>query len=222
MNRTTKLSLGLAAAAVIAALAFAVMERYRLAPDFTLSLRSGSGSAASEYLNAQRSVDFYREAINATPGVVKNYVELAQIFLQEGRITGRHHEYIPKADFLVTAALDRDPRNYEAAILKATILMSKHHFREARETAALAVSRSPKIGAGYGILCDADVELGLYDEAVSACDAMLGIRPDLRSYSRASYLREIHGDTRGAIAAMRMACDAGMDGQEGRVWALYN
>ncbi len=45
---------------------------------------------------------------------------------------------------------------------------------------------------------DANVELGNYDEAVKLADKMVEIRPDLRSYSRVSYLREIHGDVDGA------------------------
>jgi tetratricopeptide (TPR) repeat protein len=51
---------------------------------------------------------------------------------------------------------------------------------------------------------------------------MLQIKPDLRSYSRASYLRELHGDSEGAIVAMKMAADAGMTGEENRAWVLYN
>ena len=47
------------------------------------------------------------------------------------------------------------------------------------------------------------------------------LRPGLASYARASYLRELHGETGGAIEAMRMAADAGATGKESRAWALY-
>jgi hypothetical protein len=43
---------------------------------------------------------------------------------------------------------------------------------------------------------------------------MMAIRPDLRSYSRVSYLREIFGDIPGAREAMLMAIQAGYPGQE--------
>jgi tetratricopeptide (TPR) repeat protein len=66
---------------------------------------------------------------------------------------------------------------------------------------------------------DANVELGNYDEAVKDCDKMISIRPDLRSYSRASYLRQIYGQNEGAIAAMKMAVEAGMPGAESTEWA---
>jgi tetratricopeptide (TPR) repeat protein len=47
---------------------------------------------------------------------------------------------------------------------------------------------------------------------------MVSIRPDLRSYSRIAYLREIHGDIPGAIEAMKMAVDAGSPGDENTEW----
>ena len=50
---------------------------------------------------------------------------------------------------------------------------------------------------------------------------MLSIRPDLRSYSRAAHLREVHGDITGARRAMKLACDAGVIGLETRAWTLY-
>jgi tetratricopeptide (TPR) repeat protein len=38
---------------------------------------------------------------------------------------------------------------------------------------------------------------------------MVDLRPDLASYSRVSYLRELHGDLAGAIEAMELALEAG-------------
>jgi len=70
----------------------------------------------------------------------------------------------------------------------------------------------------YGILVDANVEMGNYDTAVDKADKMVSIRPDLRSYSRISYLREIHGDNTGAIDAMKLAVDAGAAGDEATEW----
>ncbi len=51
---------------------------------------------------------------------------------------------------------------------------------------------------------------------------MLSIRPDLRSYSRAAYLREINGDIDGAVDALLKAANAGVAGQENRSWVLFN
>ena len=61
----------------------------------------------------------------------------------------------------------------------------------------------------YGLLVDGNVEMGNYDTAVSYADKMVSVRPDLTSYSRVSYLREIFGDYAGSIKAMQMAVEAG-------------
>ncbi|HEY4831332.1 MAG TPA: tetratricopeptide repeat protein, partial [Waddliaceae bacterium] len=60
--------------------------------------------------------------------------------------------------------------------------------------------------------------MGNYDSAVANSDKMVSVRPDLRSYSRISYLREIYGDYTGAIEAMKMALAAGAPGDEGTEW----
>ena len=68
-------------------------------------------------------------------------------------------------------------------------------------------------------MVDANVELGNYDKAIEYADKMVAIRPDLRSYSRVSYLREIHGLVDESIAALKMAVAAGYPGMEQTEWA---
>jgi pentatricopeptide repeat protein len=183
--------------------------------------RTDSNNSA-EYLEAYKSVEYYKEQIKLHPETVKNYVELAQIFLQEARITGRHHEYIPVARKLLDKALNINPANFDAKVAKASILMTLHQFQKAMDEISEAIKSNQYSAAAYGVLVDALVELGRYDEAVKACDKMIGLRPDLRSYARASYLRELFGQNDAAVKAMIMAADAGQNGQENRAWTLYN
>jgi tetratricopeptide (TPR) repeat protein len=188
----------------------------------TLSSRRGDASGSAEFLNAQKAVGYYRDEIQKKPEVVKNYVELAQLFLQEARVTGNHHEYVPKVRVLIDEALNRDPHDMTAQITKASLLMTMHRFSEAGHLAEDVVKEDPYNAFAFGVLCDAQVELGKYDDAVKTCDRMLMVRPDLRSYSRASYLRELYGDLQGAEEAMSLAANAGVWGQESRVWSLHN
>ena len=102
---------------------------------------------------------------------------------------------------------------------KASVQLSQHEFQEALATAERAISINPHNAQIYGALVDAHVELGNYDKAVEAADKMVSIRPDLRSYSRVSYLREIHGDIDGAEEAMMSAVKAGAPGYESTAWA---
>ncbi len=186
----------------------------------TLVSRTGAVTPSTEFLNAQRSVEYYRQQIKEHPGQVKNYVELAELFMQESRVTGNHHLYIPQTQHLIDEALHREPNNYDALVVKGSILMTQHRFDEALPVARLAVAAQPLSSSAYGVLCDALVEMGQYDEAVKVCDTMLKMKPALRVYARASYIRELHGDIAGAAAAMRLASDAGITGEENRAWAL--
>jgi tetratricopeptide (TPR) repeat protein len=183
--------------------------------------RAAEITPSSEFLNAQKAADYYKTEIRHKPEVAKNYVELAQVFLQEARVTGNHHQYIPEVKEWLDKALSLEPENFQALIIKASLMMTLHQFQEAKRLAQIAIARAPYNAFSHGVLTDALIELGEYGEAVKACDKMLSLRPDLRSYARASYVRELHGDLDGAIAAMRMASDAGVAGHESRAWALY-
>jgi tetratricopeptide (TPR) repeat protein len=103
-------------------------------------------------------------------------------------------------------------------IYKAIIQLSQHRFSDGLNTAMEAQKVNPYNAFVYGLMVDAYVELGNYKAAVEHADKMVSIRPDLRSYSRIAYLREIHGDIPGAIEAMKMAIEAGMPGNEGTEW----
>jgi len=215
----------LTVAAVVVALL--VMGRYyavqkAAAPLPKLKPRGGEVQPSSEFLNAKQSAEYYETEIRRKPKVVKNYVALANVFLQEARVTGDHHEYIPKAQEMIAAALQLEADNFEALLTKASIMLTLHQFQEAKSLAQIAVVKNPYSAFAHGVLVDAHAEVGEYDDAVKASDKMLGLRPDLRSYARASYLRELHGDNAGAITAMRMAVDAGVAGQENRAWVLYH
>ena len=72
----------------------------------------------------------------------------------------------------------------------------------------------PRSSSPTASLVDALVELGRYGEAGAALQRMVDLKPDLSSYARVSYFRELHGDLPGAIAAMRLAVSAGGDAPE--------
>ncbi len=175
----------------------------------------------AEFVNVSRSVEYYREQILRHPDVVKNYVELAQVMMQRARETADETRYVPQARDLLDEALRRDPDHYHALVLKASLLNTLHRFEDAKSLAEVLIARHEGHAFNYGTLVDALVELGEYERAIEVCDQMISLRPGLASYARASYLRELHGDTDGAIAAMRMAADAGIAGSAGRAWALY-
>ncbi|MGB0932470.1 MAG: tetratricopeptide repeat protein, partial [Chitinophagales bacterium] len=108
---------------------------------------------------------------------------------------------------------------FQALVSKASVYLSQHEFEKALAVSKEALAVENHDAQVYGALCDANVELGNYAEAVKMADKMVSIRPDLRSYSRVSYLRELHGDYKGAIEAMKLAVSAGLPGDEATAWA---
>lgn len=184
-----------------------------------LHSRAGGLTPASETINLTKTITYYRTEIRQKPEVVKNYVHLAQLYLQKARITGRHHAYLTLAREIVDEALTRDPDNPDALLSQASIFMKQHRFEAARDLAAQVTRKYGHKAIAWGIYSDALKELGRYDEAVAACDKMLSLRPDLRSYSRAAHLRELHGRPRAAKTAMKLAVNAGVIGLESHAWA---
>ncbi len=156
-------------------------------------------------------------------GDAKSALYLAAIYMQEARITGDHPYYYNAALDVLDIVIDNPPKEsilqYQALVSKASVMLSQHHFEEALSIGNEAIKIENKDAQVYGILCDAHVELGNYEEAVTMADKMISVKPDLRSYARVSYLRELHGDIDGAIEAMKLAVSAGVPSHENTAWA---
>jgi tetratricopeptide (TPR) repeat protein len=181
--------------------------------------RSGSISLSAEWLNTKQAIEGLLAAIKLNPDDNKSKLSLARAYIEEGRITGDHAYYDEASLTLLNEVIDAEPKNFDALCCKATVLLSQHHFSEALELAKEAQPLNPNSAFIYGLMCDAYVELGDYTSAVEMSDKMISLRPDIRSYSRISYLREIHGDYKGAIQAAKLAVSAGYPGLEQSAFA---
>lgn len=163
------------------------------------------------------------DQIKANPKDYAARLKMADLFIVEARATGNYNHYYPAAVSMIDGVLEENPSNkddlFRAYTSKAVILLSLHKFVEAKEMGEKALLLNPNNSRVYGILTDANLELGNYDKAVEMADSMVAKRPDLRSYSRVSYLREVYGDVEGAKEAMELAVKAGYPGHEETSWA---
>ncbi len=89
------------------------------------------------------------------------------------------------------------------------LALARHDFVVALDLGRRAHELDPASPDPLGIVVDAHVELGQYEEAAAAAQEMVDRRPSLASLSRVSYLRELNGDVAGAITAMTQAALAG-------------
>lgn len=181
--------------------------------------------ALGDSLERSRVENAYYKNLNLVsndPWSAEPRLRLAEVFMYEARVTGEHPYYYSAAlaqlDQVFEESQPSKDERFQALMLKASVLLSQHEFADARELGEEAKGLYPRSAAVYGVLVDANVELGDYDQAVKYADQMVSIRPDMRSYSRISYLREIHGEVDGAIEAMKMAIEAVPPGSEERAW----
>ena len=183
-----------------------------------LKERQGSLSAGKEWLNTKAAIEGLLAKLRTNPKDQKSRLLLAQAYMQEARVTGDHPYYDGAAMDLLEQVLQAEPENFEALCCKASLCLTQHHFAQGLGLAEQARKLNPNSGFVYGLLTDANVEMGHYEEAVKMADKMNALRPDLPAYARVSYLREIYGDLPGAIQAMDMATKAGYIGLEQTEW----
>ena len=181
-------------------------------------LNRNQNNNIAEWELAKKNADELMAKLKLKPDDVKASIALANAYITEGRISGNYAYYDKAAHKSVSTVLEKDPNQYDALLLKSLLQLSQHHFAEGLATAQRCVAINPNNAFVYGLLIDANIEMGNYPAALDAADKMVTIRPDIRSYSRIAYLREIFGDYPGAIDAMKLAVAAGVPSDESTEW----
>jgi tetratricopeptide (TPR) repeat protein len=145
-------------------------------------------------------------------------VKLATAYMRKQR-AGGDPTYFERAEATVRKALTLAPNDFEARKVLAWVLGGQHRFEEARRLAKLLIAENPADSWAYGVLADAEAELGNYPAAVDTVQKMVDLKPNLSSYSRAAHMRALHGDAEGAIEAFDLAIEAGSARDpEARAW----
>jgi tetratricopeptide (TPR) repeat protein len=191
---------------------------------------AGSGSrAAAPSVTAERlAVDYFspntaqyvvelQDALRTQPDNVRGLGLLGLAYQQRARETG-DPTYYTKSKGVLARALQLAPNDLIATGALGSLALSQHRFREALALGLRARRLSPTTARTYGVIGDALVELGRYRKAFAAFDTMGRLRPSLASYARVSYARELLGNFRGAISAMRLAQTAGIGEPEALAW----
>jgi len=147
-------------------------------------------------------------ATRETPDSPEALTRLGAALLEQVRVTADPSAY-GRAETAFERALTLAPDDPAALIGLGSLALARHEFVDALELGERVRTIAPEIVITDGVIGDAQVELGRYDEAIETIQHMVDARPDLASYSRVAYLRELHGDLDGAIAAMELALAAG-------------
>jgi tetratricopeptide (TPR) repeat protein len=151
------------------------------------------------------------------PHDVKALSTLGLAYLQRVRETG-DSSYYPKADGILHRALRLAPHDLVATAGLGQLALARHEFRDALALGVRARRISPTTAGVYGVIGDAEIELGRYRAAFAAFDRMAALKPSVASYARISYARELIGRTRAAQRAMELAASAAVGEREAYAW----
>jgi tetratricopeptide (TPR) repeat protein len=195
-------------------------------------LRQGSAAAGGDALpravaeelqkgfaagDTQAEIAGLQAELRTNRGDVKALATLGLAYLQRVRETG-DASYYPKANGVLDQALRLAPRDLLATAGLGQLALARHQFRRALALGLRARAISPTTAGVYGVIGDAEVELGRYRQAFAAFDRMTALKPSVASYARVSYARELLGNVRGARRAMALAASAAVGEKEAYAW----
>ncbi|MGE0227593.1 MAG: tetratricopeptide repeat protein [Dehalococcoidia bacterium] len=166
------------------------------------------------------SIAFWERRIEADPYDFTAYNKLADLYLRRARQTGDVTDYSRAQTALEESLRILPSGNADARLQLAFVRVSLHDFRGGLDLASEALQELPGDPYGLGIVGDAQLALGRYDEAEATYLAMAKAAPGLGSFSRLAALHELRGDLQQAERSWRNAID--VDGgarPENSAWA---
>jgi tetratricopeptide (TPR) repeat protein len=179
-----------------------------------LAPRVGVGSGL------ERAIAGLQQQLADAPTDWESLASLGQAYVQQARITA-DPSYYPKAQGVLRKSLALQPQDNEGALVgMASLAAARHDFDAALRYGERAEAVNPYDVNVYGVIGDAELELGRYGRAFATFQTMVDTRPGLSAYARVSYARELQGDVAGAIASMRAARDVAGSGAD-LAWASY-
>jgi len=158
--------------------------------------------------------------IEKAPDSPIGYSQLATIYIRRAR-AGGDFSLNTKAETAIDKALQLAPTDVPARKLKASLHLTFHRFPEALDAGKKLQTEFPTDAFVYGVLTDANAELGNYKEAVEAAQKMVDLKPNSNSYARVAHLRSLHGDMEGAVEMFKTAArTADPADKEAQSWCL--
>ena len=164
-------------------------------------------AASTSRVDLARTAEAARVRLSESPGDGLAGVALADVLLRLARVESDAGHAL-EAERALDAVLEREPGDYTALKMLGAVYLSQHRFRDAIAAAERALAVRPQDAWNYGVVGDARLELGDYEEAFDAFDRMVRLRPDAAAYARVAYAQEIQGRLEEALLTMRRAAEA--------------
>ena len=168
-------------------------------------------------VSMDEQIQSLQNLLRENPNDWQSYSQLGFAYLQKARETG-DPSYYQKVEEALGNALEHHSDDYATVSGMGALALARHQFHEALEWGERARQLDPERAYAYGVIGDAQIELGQYEEAIETLQTMVDLRPDMNSYSRISYIRELYGDIEGALEMMQSAADSGVPTSESTAW----
>jgi tetratricopeptide (TPR) repeat protein len=193
----------------------------RSAAPATASISSGASLLAAlpskETTATDKEIQKWKTKASQSEANPSYWLNLGDALMQGARESA-NHQYYDWAERAYQQTLRLVAQKSDAMTGLAWVSGGRHQFQESIAWAEKALALNPKDSAAYGLIGDAQIELGDYKAALASYQKMLDIRPDLSSYSRGAQLLYLLGDTRKAMWLMTKAIKAGGAHSENTAW----
>ncbi|NOT48279.1 MAG: tetratricopeptide repeat protein [Acidobacteria bacterium] len=184
------------------------------------STNLAESSASAKPAAANSEIDAALQLIERAPDSTTGYNQLAVLYIKQARQTG-DFSLNNQAESALRKALEIAPNDESARKLQASLHLTFHRFGEALELGGQLVKEYPNDAFVYGVLTDANAELGNYPAAVDAAQKMVDLRPNSNAYARVAHIRSLHGDHAGAVEMYKLAArTADPADKEAQSWCL--
>lgn len=213
------LAIGLAVC-VVAVSSWAVLKRgtegkarlHSTAADVLSVLPRSTGSTLTDQTIAK-----WADRVRREPKEDRSWANLGDALMQKARETA-DAAYYGHAQAAYQQALQLNPKSEAALIGLAWVNGGRHEFEQSIAWADRALALDQKNNDAYGLLGDADIEIGDYPAAFAHYQKMLDLRPDIASYSRGAHLLWLNGNFRKAVWLMVKAVETGAPYAENTAW----
>lgn len=156
-------------------------------------------SASVTSTPAQLKIAWAQAAIKSHADHCQPYNDLAVAYVRRARETGDDSNY-GLAELALEKSFQITPDNLEGQKARLMILLGRGDFTRALELAKALNKKTPDDVLVYGMIADAAIELGNYNDAEQAVQWMLDMRPgNVPALLRGARLRWLFGDAEGAM-----------------------
>ena len=140
--------------------------------------------------------------LERVPGDWVAWADLGSVYVEQARRSGDPSSY-PQAEAAFTESRRVGPQDNPLALTgQARLAGARHDFVAAAALATEATTINGFDATAHGVLAEALIELGRYDEAEAALGKIADLSPVSPTLARIAQLRELRGDIEGAKQAL--------------------